>query len=286
MRTLTKLVLVASLALPLTQVVAADGRDDTGSEMGMPVGGSANGSSVDISGSERSSGGGGSGAGDGAPTDSGQGSTDSGQGSGGSGISPGTSAPSTDGSGLGGNPRRIITDLDPCPDCSEDDPPADAPAITLSDLASFSPSRPTFRMEPNGWMLRGLPANFIADPRDETTSGTLLGRPIDVRFMPVSYTWTWGDGTADTVTEPGRTWEELRLPRFSETPTSHVYTERGTVTVGLDVAYAVAFRFGGGDWVTVDGSVSAQTTLNAYVGSAQTVLVPGDCRADPVAIGC
>ncbi|RUR01506.1 hypothetical protein ELQ94_08420 [Labedella endophytica] len=246
-----------------------------------PTGSTESGSGVDIGATEQGPGGGsgGSGGGDGAPTDSGQGS-------GGSGISPGTSAPSTDGSGLGGNPRRIITDLDPCPDCSEADPPADAPAITLSDLASFSPSRPTFRMEPNGWMLRGLPANFIADPRDETTGGTLLGRPIDVRFTPVSYTWTWGDGTADTVTEPGRTWEELRLPRFSETPTSHVYTERGTMTVGLDVAYAVAFRFDGGDWVTVDGSVSAQTTLDAYVGSAQTVLVPGDCRADPVAIGC
>jgi PKD repeat protein len=141
-------------------------------------------------------------------------------------------------------------------------------------------------MEPSGWMVRGLPANFIADVTTNTTEGSLLGRPITVRFEPVSYTWTWGDGESDTVREPGRTWDDLAVGRFSETPTSHTYTERGTVTVSLSVAYAVSYRIDGGEWSTVTGSVSAETTLDAYVGSAETVLVPGDCRADPDATGC
>ncbi|RUQ86905.1 hypothetical protein ELQ93_08145 [Labedella gwakjiensis] len=197
---------------------------------------------------------------------------------------PGSSSPSPDGSGLGGNPRRIIDDLDPCPECAVEQGPA-AP-LTLQDLASFAPSASAIRMEPDGWMLRGLPANFIADATEQTVGGSLLGRPIDVRFAPASYTWTWGDGHADTFSQSGRTWSDLGLPRFSETATSHTYTERGTVTVGLSVAHSVAYRLGDGEWVTVDGTVAATVDLDAYVGTARTVLVPADCVADPSADGC
>lgn len=230
---------------------------------------STTGGSVDVSASDASAGdegeSGGEGANDSVP-------------------SPGTSSPSPDGSGLGGNPRRIIDDLDPCPECAVEQGPA-AP-LTLQDLASFAPSAPAIRMEPDGWMLRGLPANFIADATEQTVGGSLLGRPIDVRFAPASYTWTWGDGHADTFSQSGRTWSDLGLPRFSETATSHTYTERGTVTVGLSVAHSVAYRLGDGEWVTVDGTVAATVDLDAYVGTARTVLVPADCVADPSADGC
>lgn len=201
------------------------------------------------------------------------------------GVAPGTSSPSTDGSGLGGNPRRIVDDLDPCPECESDAAPSTTP-LTLRDLVSFSPTVPSIRMEPDGWMLRGLPANFIADTSQQTVNGTLLGRPIDVRFAPSSFTWTWGDGQTDTVDEAGRTWEDLGLERFSKTATSHTYAERGTVTVSLRVSYGVSYRFDGGAWQTVEGTVAASAALDAYVGSAQTVLVPDDCRSAPGADGC
>lgn len=135
-------------------------------------------------------------------------------------------------------------------------------------------------------MLRGLPANFIADTAEQSVDGTLLGRAIEVRFAPASYTWTWGDGQTDTVSQAGRTWADLGLPRFSDTATSHTYTERGTVTVVLSVAYGVSYRLGDGAWTTVDGSVAAVADLDAYVGTARTVLVPADCHEDPSAEGC
>jgi hypothetical protein len=243
-------------------------------DSGLCFGGGTNGSSVEISGSHASPG-------------SGSDPTGAVEGGGSSDVPPGTSSPSTDGSGLGGNPRRIVDSLDPCITPTTCPPAHDGtPAVTLSDLASFAPSAPTIRMEPDGWMLRGLPANFLAVASEETVTGTLLGHPIDVRFEPASYTWVWGDGESDTVSTPGRTWEQLRLPRFSETATSHTYAERGSVTVSLRVTSTVSYRFDGGDWRTVDGSITATTEIDAYVGSAQTVLVPDDCRTAPDADGC
>ena len=88
------------------------------------------------------------------------------------------------------------------------------------------------------------------------------------------------------MTEPGRTWEQLGVPRFTETATSHIYRDRGTVTVSLSVASSASYRFDGGDWRTVDGSVTTTTSLDAYVGTARTVLVPGDCVHRPHADGC
>jgi hypothetical protein len=150
-------------------------------------------------------------------------------------------------------------------------------------------------MEPDGWMLVGLPANFLAgtgtegiedDGLAEVASGTLLGRPISVRFTPVSYTWSWGDGSSDTVATTGRTWEDLGLRRFSETATSHVYRERGAVAVTLDVAYAVEYSFDGSAWTGVTGTVSTAAAIDAYVGTAKTVLVDGNCTDHPDDPGC
>ncbi|RWZ53152.1 hypothetical protein ELQ90_04310 [Labedella phragmitis] len=208
------------------------------------------------------------------------------------GVAPGASEPSIGGDGLGGNPRQIVDVLDGCPvaaECTEEEAP-DHP-VTLADLASFSPSAAVIRMEPSGWMLTGLPANFIADTAagraaSEETEGRLLERPISVRFTPTSYTWSWGDGSSDTVATAGRTWDELGVPRFTETATSHVYDERGTVTVSLEISYRVEYSLGGAPWTTVAGTVATGATIGAYVGTARTVLVDGDCIENPDDPGC
>jgi hypothetical protein len=183
------------------------------------------------------------------------------------------------------DPRTIRDTLGVClAGCGSDAPPE--PVVTLSDLASFSPTTPTIRMEPDGWMLTGLPANFIADTTINTHDGVLLGHDVTVRFTPTTYTWAWGDGTTDTFTTPGRTWEDLGVDDFTATDTSHTYTDRGTVTVSLTVGYTVAYALTGGTWHTVDGTVTATHTLDAYVGTADTVIVDGDCHTDPTAPGC
>jgi hypothetical protein len=158
--------------------------------------------------------------------------------------------------------------------------------ITLSDLASFSPAAPSIHMEPDGWMIRGLPTNFIAAASTNSHDGALFDTPVAVRFTPTSYNWDWGDGSTDTYSVPGDTWEELDLPRFSETATSHVFDERGDTTVGLAVDYAVDVSLDGGDWITIEGTVAAATTIPARVVAGKTVLVDGDCADDPTGAGC
>jgi hypothetical protein len=162
----------------------------------------------------------------------------------------------------------------------------DSPAITLSDLASFSPTTPSIVMAPDGFFLRGLPANFGAVSTTNAHDGTLLERPVSVRFSPSTYSWNWGDGSSDTVSTPGSTWEGLGVPRFTPTETSHVFEERGPTTVALSVAYAVEVSVEGGEWVHVAGTVAATTTVDGYVGTAKTVLVDGDCTEDPSGPGC
>ncbi|RUQ97503.1 hypothetical protein [Labedella endophytica] len=160
------------------------------------------------------------------------------------------------------------------------------PTITLADLASFSPTAPTIRTEPDGWALRGLPINAIADTAVNSHDGTLLDHPVTVRFTPHTYRWDWGDGTTTSTTTAGSTWEDVDLPRFSETATSHVYIERGTVTVTLHVDYSVEYQLDGDAWTSVTGTVNATSTDRIYVGTATTVIVPDDCNADPLGIGC
>jgi hypothetical protein len=141
-------------------------------------------------------------------------------------------------------------------------------------------------MEPSGWIVRGLPANFVANVSPNEHQGELLDRPVVVRFEPVNYSWNWGDGTSDTFDKPGQRWEDLGVERFTSTATSHEYSDRGPVTVSVEVGYAVEYSFGDGSWTAVSGSVSATATLAATVVSAKTVLVDGDCAEDPSGPGC
>jgi hypothetical protein len=183
------------------------------------------------------------------------------------------------------DPRDITDTLGTCQDRDRCGGAATAP-ITLSDLASFSPTAPSIVMEPDGFFLRGLPANFIASAATNAHDGTLLERPVSVRFSPSTYSWDWGDGSSDTFSTPGSTWEDLGLPRFTATDTSHVFEERGPTTVALSVAYAVKVSVEGGEWIHVAGTVAATTTVDGYVGTAKTVLVDGDCTEDPSGPGC
>ncbi|RWZ61220.1 hypothetical protein ELQ92_09365 [Labedella populi] len=135
-------------------------------------------------------------------------------------------------------------------------------------------------------MVRGLPANFIAGATAHRQDGTLFDSPVAVRFTPASYNWDWGDGSTEVFSAPGAAWEDLQLARFSETATSHVFEDRGSITIGLTVDYSVEVSLDAGDWITVEGTVAAATTVDAVVVVGKTVLVDGDCKESPSGPGC
>jgi hypothetical protein len=159
--------------------------------------------------------------------------------------------------------------------------------VRVRDLVSISADPPVQGMEPDGWLVVGVPTNFFASASAHQSAGPLLGSPAEVRFTPVSFTWDYGDGTSGTTASGGSTWAALGLPEFSETSTSHVYENPGTISVGLSVSYAAEYRFDGGEWREVDGLLSVPSApMTAIAERAGTVLVAEGCSANPEGPGC
>jgi len=162
-----------------------------------------------------------------------------------------------------------------------------AAPVTLRDIASFRPATPGNEMEPGGWAMVGLPANFVAAASAEVVSGTLLGQPADVRFTPVGYRWTHSDGAIVESATPGASWAALSQREFTETPTSHVYAAAGEYTVDLAVVLRAEYRFAGSGWRSIAGTLTvAGEPQRVLVGEFDTVLTQGDCNANPSGPGC
>jgi hypothetical protein len=121
----------------------------------------------------------------------------------------------------------------------------------------------------------------------EVKNGTLLGQPASVRFTPISWHWTYGDGTAAVKGTKGTTWAAQNIPEFDPTPTSHVYTAEGTYFIDLDITFRAEYQFANRGWTPVIGTLTLPANrLEATAGDAKTVLVSHDCTQNPGAPGC
>ncbi|CAN5218498.1 hypothetical protein BH11ACT5_BH11ACT5_17250 [soil metagenome] len=159
--------------------------------------------------------------------------------------------------------------------------------VTLSDIATFHPTPAVDHSQPHGWAIIGLDTNFYATGGRHTVDGTLLGKPASVRFTPVHWTWDYGDNTTASRTVPGATWKAQSIHEFDPTPTSHIYRQRGTVTINLDVAYTAEYRYDQGPWIPITGTLTLPANpLTITVGDAKTVLVEHNCRQNRAGPGC
>jgi len=161
--------------------------------------------------------------------------------------------------------------------------------VTLSDLARFRPDPGVDHMQPNRWMVVGLDTNFFARATQHVKSGTLLGRPASVRFTPVRYHWTYGDGAGRTTATPGATWEALGLHEFDPTATSHIYRNPGTYYIDLTIGFAPEYRYADAtEWIPVSGLiwVPANRLVAEAAAGAKTVLVEDECTVNPQGPGC
>ncbi|TFC32165.1 hypothetical protein E3O22_00580 [Cryobacterium sp. TMT2-18-2] len=159
--------------------------------------------------------------------------------------------------------------------------------VRVSDLVNFQPAAPSQTMEPRGWSVAGLPANFIASASEHSRTGALLGYPAEVRFTPVGYRWTYGDGAQASTNSGGATWAALGLPEFSDTATSHAFARPGSYAVVVAVVYSAEYRFAGLAWRPVQGTLSTSASpIGVIVGDAQTVLVNLECTTNPAGPGC
>lgn len=161
------------------------------------------------------------------------------------------------------------------------------PTLSIHDLKNFPVTPGTDHMEPNGWMIVGLDTNFYSVVGVEIVNGTLLGQPASVRFTPISWHWTYGDGRLATHTTPGTTWAAQGIPEFDPTPTSHSYTAEGTYFIDLSITFRAEYKYATGNWTPVVGTITLPANrLEATAGDAKTVLVNHDCTQNPTGPGC
>lgn len=168
----------------------------------------------------------------------------------------------------------------------QDEPTDEIPAVTLADLAAFTPQRPSFQAEPAGLGVAGLPTNVVAGASEHTVAGTLFDRPVTVRFTPVGFRFDYGDGSVLTSSTGGAPWASLGQAQFTPTPTSHTFVSPGEYTVRVSVAYAAVVDFG----VTtraVNGTVTADSGPQTLrILEARTALVDKTCAQNPRGPGC
>ena len=192
----------------------------------------------------------------------------------------------------GGKPKPadpVCTTLpEACPDFGILAPGAPGnPSLSINDLKNFPAVPGTDHMEPNGWMIVGLDTNFYSIVGVEIVNGTLLGQPASVRFTPIAWHWTYGDGHTATRGTPGTTWAAQSIPEFDPTPTSHVYTAEGTYYIDLSITFRAEYKYATGNWTPVYGTITLPANrLKATAGDAKTVLVNHDCTQNPSGPGC
>ncbi len=150
------------------------------------------------------------------------------------------------------------------------------PPRSVSELGQFRPERPGLTIQPGDWSMPRLPTNVIADARTHRQSGELAGWPIEVRFIPHRYHWSFGDGNNKTFSEPGRTWAVLGLRQFQPTPTSHIYQRPGTFQLSVRVEYRAEFRFVGESWQRLSGTVSSTSQTSRLRVLTVSPLLLGD----------
>ena len=159
-------------------------------------------------------------------------------------------------------------------------------SVTITDLARFVPSAATVAGEPGNVAVVGLPANFLSSAKTETLPGTVLGRPLTIRFTPVNYAFDYGDGHRRDTTGPGTAWDANGQTQFTPTNTSHVYEEAGRYTVSVAVTYSADIDLGSG-WIPIRGTLNGPpASQEIRVVKAHTALVLGTCHERPSAPGC
>ncbi|MDN3310783.1 hypothetical protein QWJ90_07565 [Microbacterium oryzae] len=161
------------------------------------------------------------------------------------------------------------------------------PTITERDVLTFAPAPPQVTTEPNGVAVVGMPMNVVAPAQQHVSGGSLFELPVTITFTPTRFSYDFGDGTHETTDSGGSTWQQLGLPQFSATPTSHAYGARGQYLLTVSVGYTAVVDFGEWGVYPVEGLVTSTSTGSSVrVVEAHTALVEKSCAENPAGPGC
>lgn len=133
------------------------------------------------------------------------------------------------------------------------------------------PTTPLEVQPPGGRTLVNFDTILHTDAEPFRESVQLLNRTVEFDIEPSEFTWSLGDGTSFTTTDPGRTWREgLSMSEY----VSHRYEEAGDVDLQLTTTWSARWRVGGGPWRPVQGTVdttSPPVSLDVVTARPQLV---------------
>ena len=169
-------------------------------------------------------------------------------------------------------------------DPSDPEPGEQVRPITIGDVQRFAPDAPNIVVEPDGWGITGKPVNVYSDSGERTTEGDLLGLAVEIRWVPVSMTVDFGDGTRVATASEGAPWSEAEW--MTVTDTSHAYSETGDFVVTGEIEYRPIILVGGSE-VPIEGTVTVETnSVEVSIYWVKTRLTRGDCVEYPTDPGC
>jgi hypothetical protein len=152
-----------------------------------------------------------------------------------------------------------------------DDPPEGGPVqITeqmIFDQAKQAAPKTVIHAEPVAKSYVNVPTNFYADDEAVTTTITVAGLNVDVRFTPTGFQWKFGDG--GTGSGVGVKASPVGGPGAVE----HVFQRSGDYGITLTRTYAVKFRLPNGQ--IMDLSMPLSNTSAPYdleIGEIQSLV--------------
>ena len=114
------------------------------------------------------------------------------------------------------------------------------------------PEAPLEVQPPGGVTLVNFDTILHTDAQPFTETVQLLNRQITFDIEPSEFTWTLGDGSTLTTTDPGRAWR-AGLPMNEYV--SHRYAKAGTVQLQLTTTWSARWRLPNGPWRPVVDTV-------------------------------
>ena len=121
---------------------------------------------------------------------------------------------------------------------------------------------------------------WAATPPDRSLGTvTVVGRRVALRIGFDHASWDFGEGTTDSVTEPGKPYDRANPCATAQCPGyyGHTYRDTGKVTITLNVAWHAQFSLDNGTtWTDVDTVplTGPRTSHDLQIVQARGILVP------------
>lgn len=107
---------------------------------------------------------------------------------------------------------------------------------------------------PDGWTLVNVDTIAFTESQPRTMNTSLFGIPVEIRALPTSYAWDFGDGSSPLVTtDPGAPYPAHTI--------AHAYAKPGAATISLTTTWRGQFRLAGEPtWRDVAGEATTESS--------------------------